>query len=122
MRAAAHQPYQSSPFKQATLSNRYKRTHQLGRDIAKRSLRLSEIPEVLASIARHFSRRNRIVSDLGQVVIVVEAAAKSGCSVTARNTADQGRDALAVHRSPSRLSRLNRLRHNHGPRVSKVSR
>ncbi len=72
----------------------------LGHDIARNGLRLSEQPPGLDPQARHFPRRNRIVSGLAQAVIVVEAAAKSGSLITAGLALDQGRDVLAVPGHP----------------------
>ena len=69
-------------------------------DIAKSGLRLSEMPMGLQPQARHFPARNRIISGLAQAVIVVEAAAKSGSLITARNALDQGRDVFAVPGHP----------------------
>ena len=72
----------------------------LAHDIAKKGLRLSEMPMGMQPQARHFPARNRIISGLAQAVVVVEAAAKSGSLITARNALDQGRDVLAVPGHP----------------------
>ncbi|WP_439154720.1 DNA-processing protein DprA [Yoonia sp.] len=73
---------------------------QLAHDIGKNGLRLSEMPMGLQPQARHFPARNRIISGLSQAVVVVEAAAKSGSLITARNALDQARDVLAVPGHP----------------------
>ncbi|MFN3663992.1 DNA-processing protein DprA [Yoonia sp.] len=72
----------------------------LAHDIAKDGLRLSEMPMGLQPQARHFPARNRIISGLAQAVVVVEAAAKSGSLITARNALDQARDVFAVPGHP----------------------
>ena len=72
----------------------------LARDVAESGLRLSEQPMGTTPQARHFPRRNRIISGLAQAVIVVEAAAKSGSLITARDALDQGREVLAVPGHP----------------------
>ncbi|MDP5085812.1 MAG: DNA-processing protein DprA [Yoonia sp.] len=84
---------------------------QLAHDIAKSGLRLSEMPMGLQPQARHFPARNRIISGLAQAVVVVEAAAKSGSLITARNALDQARDVLAVpgHPFDARASGCNML-------------
>jgi len=83
----------------------------LARDIATKGLILSEMPFGLEPQARHFPRRNRIVSGLSRAVIVVEAAARSGSLITARMALDQGREVMAVpgHPMDSRASGANLL-------------
>ncbi|MGC1503912.1 MAG: DNA-processing protein DprA [Sulfitobacter sp.] len=73
---------------------------ELALSIAKSGLRLSEHPMGLQPMARHFPSRNRIISGLSRATIVVEAAAKSGSLITARDALDQGRDVLAVPGHP----------------------
>ncbi|MDZ7904681.1 MAG: DNA-processing protein DprA [Cypionkella sp.] len=68
--------------------------------IGAQGLRLSEHPFGMAPQARHFPQRNRIVAGLARAVVVVEAAAKSGSLITARDAADLGRDVLAVPGHP----------------------
>lgn len=73
---------------------------KLAQDMAKTGLRLSEQPFGLDPQARHFPRRNRIVSGLAQAVVVVEAATRSGSLITARLALEQGREVLAVPGHP----------------------
>nr|WP_051588216.1 DNA-processing protein DprA [Actibacterium mucosum] len=83
----------------------------LADDIAKSGLLISEQPPGLQPQARHFPRRNRIISGMAQAVLVVEAAAKSGSLITARDALDQGREVLAVpgHPFDARASGCNML-------------
>ncbi|WP_093157779.1 DNA-processing protein DprA [Aliiruegeria lutimaris] len=73
---------------------------ELTAQIAERGMILSEMPPGMRPQARHFPRRNRIVSGLASAVIVVEAAARSGSLITARDALDQGRDVLAMPGHP----------------------
>lgn len=84
---------------------------KLAGDILATGLRLSEQPIGLIPQARHFPSRNRLVSGLAQAVVVVEAAAKSGSLLTARNALDQGREVMAVpgHPIDARASGCNML-------------
>ena len=83
----------------------------LARDISLKGLLISEQPMGLAPQARHFPRRNRLISGLSIGLVVVEAAAKSGSLITARNALDQGREVLAVpgHPFDARASGCNML-------------
>jgi len=83
----------------------------LAEDIRSRGLRLSEQPMGLTPQTRHFPLRNRLIAGLSRAVIVVEAAARSGSLITARNAADQGRDVMAVpgHPFDARASGCNML-------------
>lgn len=84
---------------------------ELAGKIAAQGCRISEQPMGMDPQARHFPLRNRIISGLSLAVIVVEAAARSGSLITARNALDQGRDVFAVpgHPFDARASGCNML-------------
>lgn len=68
--------------------------------IAEGGCLLSEQPMGLVPQARHFPLRNRIIAGLSRAVVVVEAAARSGSLITARDALDLGREVLAVPGHP----------------------
>ena len=62
---------------------------------------ISEYAPKTPAIARQFPPRNRIISALSDVLIVVEARAKSGTLITVDMAIDQGRTVMVV---PGRLT------------------
>jgi DNA processing protein len=79
--------------------------------IKERGVILSEMQLGEAPQARHFPRRNRIISGLARGVVVVEAAERSGSLITAQYALEQGREIFAVPGSPldPRAKGANRL-------------
>lgn len=84
---------------------------RLAAAIAERGCLLSEQPMGLQPQARHFPLRNRVVAGLSRGVVVVEAAARSGSLITAREALDMGREVMAVpgHPFDARASGCNML-------------
>lgn len=75
----------------------YPRRHgHLADEVARSGLLLSEFPLKTQPIAGHFPRRNRIISGLSLITLIVEAAIRSGSLITARFALEQNRDVLAI--------------------------
>lgn len=72
----------------------------LYQSISKRGAIVAEMPFRTVGQARHFPRRNRIISGLSRAILIVEATLRSGSLITARLAADQGRDVYAIPGSP----------------------
>jgi DNA processing protein len=57
---------------------------------------LTESPMLQDPVAGLFPARNRIISGLSRLVVIVQAPARSGALITAEHAAEQGRTVLAV--------------------------
>lgn len=64
--------------------------------VARGGMLLSIFPLRTQALSSNFPIRNRIISGLSKAVVVVQAAAKSGTSITADYALGQGRDVYAV--------------------------
>jgi DNA processing protein len=75
----------------------YPRKHQaLFATIAEQGLLLSEHPLGTQPRPGHFPRRNRLISALSDLVVVVEATLNSGSLLTAQHGLEQGKDIFAM--------------------------
>ncbi|WP_417685959.1 DNA-processing protein DprA [Pseudidiomarina gelatinasegens] len=72
------------------------RNQQLQQQIMQAGLVISEFPPGMPGKRDHFPRRNRILSGLAQLVLVVEAKLRSGTLVTASLAQAQQRIVMAV--------------------------
>ncbi len=75
----------------------YPKSHRdLAHRIAQNGLLISEYPLGTPPLTANFPKRNRLIAGLAQGTLVVEAALKSGSLITARLTADQGKEVFAI--------------------------
>lgn len=73
-----------------------KSNEKLYGDILSRGCILSEVPPGTQPLPALFPQRNRIISGLCDMVVVVEARERSGSLITADQALEQGRDVYAV--------------------------
>jgi DNA processing protein len=79
------------------LSRIYPPEHaDLAREVEASGALITESPMEQQPLAGLFPVRNRIISGLSKVVVLIEAAEKSGALITASHAADQGRTVMAV--------------------------
>jgi DNA processing protein len=83
----------------------------LARALCAKGALVSEMPLGTEPRSSLFPRRNRIVAALAQVVVVIEAAQRSGSLITARYALEENREVCAVPGSPQdpRASGPNQL-------------
>lgn len=74
---------------------------QLYEEIAQHGGLLSEYPPGTKPLPAYFPQRNRLISVLSDVVLIIEAKAKSGSLITADAALEQGRDVYAL---PGRIT------------------
>jgi DNA processing protein len=82
----------------AGLAHPYPQSHEkMFKEIAKEGGSvLSIFPITLEALPGNFPARNRVISGLSQVCLVVQAAQKSGALITAYHALEQGREVLAI--------------------------
>ncbi len=57
---------------------------------------ISEFPLGAQALPRHFPMRNRLISGLSDVIVIVEARERSGSLITAELALEQGKEVMAV--------------------------
>jgi len=72
----------------------------LARRIAATGALLSEWPPGTPALPWRFPRRNRLISGLSEIVVLVEGEPRSGARHTVQFALDQGREVMAVPRDP----------------------
>lgn len=72
------------------------KNRDLAHRIAEQGLIISEFPIGTPAQAKHFPRRNRIITGLSLGTLVVEAATRSGSLISARLSSEQGREVFAI--------------------------
>jgi DNA processing protein len=72
------------------------RNEALAREIAEKGVIVSEFSVGTPPLAANFPRRNRIIAGLARGCLVVEAAQQSGSLITARLSAEAGREVFAI--------------------------
>ena len=70
--------------------------HELKKKIEEKGILLSEYPPGMRAQRFSFPRRNRIISGLSPLTVVIQAGNRSGALITAELAADQGRDVAVV--------------------------
>jgi len=72
------------------------RQADLAREIAAHGALVSQFPPGTPAHETHFPRRNRVIAGLALGTLVVEAGARSGALITARNATEAGREVFAI--------------------------
>lgn len=73
-----------------------KENSQLYEEVIRKGGLISEFPPDAPPLAKQFPSRNRIISGLADIVLVIEAKQRSGTSITVSRALEQGKDVYAV--------------------------